>query len=239
MMYVSLKKNIKNYRLQKYRNGFVLPFTMLITSLILFVMLGTMTLISKQQLFEKNDRKSQTAYYVADDAMACAIKIDDSYVNSNGTGIFPVSSSTNSVTVNGATTSYAYIDDVIANVNLERSLQVDANGDPLQPISLLDIKCGESVIFDTTPTSDSKFTVATTTDYRHYYINPNTGLEEIEYGQTSIFSIRMLVGTNEYRCATVTVNKTESYREIISQGYSSCDPNSQRVERAIVNSTSI
>jgi hypothetical protein len=40
-----------------------------------------------------------------------------------------------------------------------------------------------------------------------------------------------------YRCAKVTVNKTPSFRQIISQGYAQCDNPNGTVERAVVNTT--
>ncbi len=218
--------------LRQQRRGFVLPFTMLVSALILFVTFGTMTLLSKQLYFSKNIAKSQIAYYAADDAVACAMDIDDTYVSSDGLGIFPYSSTTNPVTLVLGNPSYGYITDVLTYVNDKRILE-----DPgATVLTLNDIKCGQAVIFDTSPSSDSKFSVDST-DYRHHYVNPLNGLNEIEYGLTSTYFMRMPVGGGAYRCAKVTVNKTQSFRQIIAQGYSICDNPNSAVERAVVNTT--
>ena len=40
-----------------------------------------------------------------------------------------------------------------------------------------------------------------------------------------------------YRCAKVTINKTQSFRQVIAQGYSSCNGTGNTVERAVINTT--
>ena len=94
------------------------------------------------------------------------------------------------------------------------------------------------------------FTVSGT-DYAYHFIHPAdgtlaAGLPEIEYGQTSTYTMKMDLGldpadlTNTsrlYRCAKVTVNKTLSFRQIIAQGYSSCTVGAGTIERAVVNTT--
>jgi hypothetical protein len=50
--------------------------------------------------------------------------------------------------------------------------------------------------------------------------------------------MRMDLGDGTARCANVTVNKTATYRQIISRGYNTCDAGSSRfIERAVINVT--
>ena len=117
-------------------------------------------------------------------------------------------------------------------------------------IALSDVTCGQSPIFSpasVAPYFDPNFTVLPT-DYQYHFISPVTGLPEIEYGQTSTYTMHMDLGIDPadalgvihlYRCAKVTVNKTPSFRQIVAQGYSSCDGTNNAVERAVVNTTII
>lgn len=202
--------------------GFVLPFTMLIATLVLFVASTSSTLLSKQIYFSKLYRQSQAAYYAADDAISCVVAVDDTYTAEDGLGIFPSSTTTPAET---------YIANVITYTNAKRA---DAG---LPAITLGDIKCGQSALFDV---GTSSFKVAPA---NFEYHSPTAGIEE---GKTVTFTMKMdlgvdpadLTGTNHlYRCAFVTVNKTPSYRQIISQGYSSCDNRNTAVERAVINTT--
>jgi len=212
----------------KNQRGFVLPFTMLISVLIVFVTTSALALLARQQYFSKLYKQNQVAYYAADDSVACTILIDDTYTGGDGLGIFPVSS----------TTPIEYIDSVVTYVK---------QGNPSSPATKDQITCGQSPIFGPSgsPSFDPQFSVAPV-DYAYYFINPQTGLQEIEYGQTSSYNMRMDLGLDPndtngvarlYRCAKVTVNKTQSFRQIIAQGYSSCSKGSGAVERAVVNTT--
>jgi Tfp pilus assembly protein PilX len=216
--YVSLKQSVR---------GFVLPFTILITVLILFVTTGVLALLTKQQYFSKVYRQTQAAYYAADDAVSCTITIDDTYSSSDGLGIFPSSSSS----------PMTYISDVLSYVNSKQGTN----------LTLSDITCGQSPIFTATSSFNPNFTVLPA-DYEYHFISPVTGLPEIEYGQTSTYNMHMDLGVDPadvtginhlYRCAKVTVNKTASFRQIVAQGYSSCDGTNNAIERAVVNTTVI
>ncbi len=227
MKYTKQQKN--QLFVHKHPRGFVLPFTMLITVLVLFITTGVLTLLSKQQYFSKIYRQTQTAYYAADDAISCAITIDDSYAGADGLGIFPSSSSS----------PMTYISDVLTYVSARIGTSINMN----------DITCGQSPIFVAGGASyfNPNFTVLPT-DFEYHFINPITILPEIEYGQTSTYNMRMDLGVDPdditgvrhlYRCAKVTVNKTVSYRQVIAQGYSSCDGTSGSIERAVVNTSVI
>jgi hypothetical protein len=205
-------------------SGFILPFTMLISVLVLLVTGSIMTLLSKQLYFSKIYKQSQSAYYAADDAIACAIEIDDTYVGRDGLGIFPSDPDLDDV---GHDTSAKYITDVLVYVN-------DKNG---TSIALNSIKCAQSPIFDP-GVNTSNFAVVSD-DY--VYTGSPSGNES---GKTSTFTMRMDLGDGTARCAKVTVNKTQSFRQIISQGYAktvsgtaSCATPNGSVERAVVNTT--
>lgn len=207
-----MKKNNFTHSSRRIQ-GFILPFTMLITTIILFITTGAMTLLSKQLYFSKIYKQSQTAYYAADDAISCAIIVDDTYLSGDGLGIFPSSTTTD---------PYTYIDDVLTYANARRI----SNGLPV--ITLNEIKCAQSAIFDATV---SNFTVSPT-NYR--YVSQSNGVEE---GRTSIYNMRMDLGGGDVRCAKVTINKTQSFRQIIAQGYAQCTSQVGGVERAVVNTT--
>ena len=209
------------------QRGFVLPFTMLISTLVLFIATGSLTLLSKQLYFSKVYKQSQVAYYAADDAITCAIAIDDTYIANDGLGIFSAST-----TVSWQT----YTNYVLEYVNAKRAAETS----PQPPILLENIKCGQSAIFDTTI---SQFATSTNF-YEHHYINPNTNLDAIELGVTSIYKMKMDLGPDPnipanrlYRCAKVTINKSQSFRQIIAQGYAECDNPNGSIERAVVNTT--
>ena len=199
------------------RKGFILPFTMLIAVLVLLVTSSVMTLVSKQLYFNRIYKQSQTAYYAADDAIACAIAIDDTYQGSDGLGVFPSSTTTNVTT---------YIDGVFSYISAQR---LDAGLSP-STITRKDIKCGQSSIFNE---DSNPIAIATSTNF----YERNLGGAGIEYGVTSIYTMRMPLGNGEFRCAKVTINKTPSFRQIIAQGYAKCNESAGSVERAVVNTT--
>lgn len=217
--------NILNVLIKKFkkvsRKAFILPFTMLICVLILLVTSTSMTLLSKQLYFSKLYKQSQSAYYAADDALACAINIDDTYQGVDGLGIFPSDNNKD---------TDVYMKEAVTYVN-EKRLAIDPSA--TDPITLDTIMCGQSYIFKTGPISDpdaySQF--ATTTFERNY------GGPTPETGVSSTYFMRMDLGGGVKRCATVTVNKTQSYRQVISQGYSHCDNINTSVERAVVSTT--
>jgi hypothetical protein len=225
---------LTNRKNKTLRKGFILPFTTLIVVLVLFISTGALTLLTKQQYFSRVYRQTQTAYYAADDAIACALSLDDTYVSSDGLGIFPSSSTT-------PTTPEEYIDDVISEISTKKGL--------VTPLTRADILCGQSPIFGPggTPVFDPEFEIS---DYHFAYqfTNPLTGLQDKEYGVTSTYNMKMDLGIDPadlagikhiYRCAKVTVKKTPSFRQIIAQGYSSCDGTANAIERAVVNTTII
>lgn len=194
------------------RRGFILPFTMLLVAIILLVVGTGSKILSKQLYFSKVYRQSQTAYYAADDAVSCAIAVDDAFIGLDGYGIFPGGT---------AADPDEYIESVITNVNDQRLL------DGLSTITRDDVACAQVPVLDV---SESDFAVSVT-DYEY---NGPSGLET---GKTSTFNMSMPIGDGTFRCAKVTVNKTPSFRQIIAQGYALCDSAVGAVERAVVNTT--
>jgi hypothetical protein len=151
MQKLFLHRHTKNIR------GFILPFTMLIATLVLFITAGSMTLLSKQLYFSKISKQSQTAYYAADDAVACTIAVDDAYLASDGLGIF----------VSSTTYVGDYVADVITYVNAQRAASVPT----IPSLVLSDIKCGQSAVFDVS----SAYAVSST---NYEYHSPANGIEE-------------------------------------------------------------
>ena len=202
---------------------------MLISVLVLFITTGALALLSRQQYFSTLYKQTQAAYYAADDAISCATLIDDSYTAADGLGIFPSSAG-----------SPTYVEDVLAYMSSKA-------GAPI--IIKADIKCGQSPIFVAggSPSFNPQFTTLLT-PYAYHFTNPVTLLPDVELGQTSTYNMRMDLGLDPnditgilhlYRCAKVTVNKTPSFRQIIAQGYSTCNGSGKSVERAVVNTTII
>lgn len=224
------KQRNKKIVLPIYLRGFILPFTMFISVLVLFISTGALALLSKQQYFSKIYKQTQAAYYAADDAIACTIMIDDSYVSSDGLGIFPSNFATRAT----------YIQSV---------LDYMSSKDGAPTITQANITCGQSPIFVSggTPTYNPLFTISDT-QYQYNFTNPVTLLPDFEIGVTSSYTMKMDLGLDPtdlagirrlYRCAKITVNKTTSFRQILSQGYSTCDGTGNGVERAVVNTTVI
>ncbi len=192
--------------------GFVLPFTLLICSIILSVATAISVILVKELYFSKLSRDSQVAYYAADNGLECAIRIDDTFINpTTGLGIFESRNTTRA-------------EDVLSVINQVRA----ENG--LTDLSLYggnSIKCATSEIFN--PTTNG----FTTQDFS--YVNV---YGQIETGRSSIFTLHMDLGDGTERCAKVTVNKTDKFRQIISQGYASCPGTfGSPIERAVVSTT--
>ena len=208
---------------------------MLISTLILLVAGSSLTLLTKQLYFSKMYKLSQTAYYAADDAISCAIAIDDTYIGDDGLGIFPYATTTTDVT----TFDRAYIDGVLTYVNQKRLNETP----PLLALNLVDdIRCANSGIFDTTVASPGN-NFQSEANFQHTFQNG-----EVEDGRVVSYMMRMDLGLDPadvtgtkhlFRCAKVTVKKTPSFRQIIAQGYAQCDNPNGSVERAVVNTTEV
>ncbi len=194
--------------------GFVLPFTLLICSIILSIATAISIILVKELYFSKLSRDSQIAYYAADNGLECAIAVDDSYTNpATGLGIFE--------SVNTTTAS-----DVLTLVNEDRQSR------GLSAITLTggnSIKCATSEIFN-----------PTTNEFTTQSFTRTNSLGDLENGRTSRFTLRMNLGNGTERCAKVSVNKTATYRQIISQGYTTCPGGVlPPVERAVVSTSEI
>jgi Tfp pilus assembly protein PilX len=202
--------------------GFVLPFTLLICAIMLLISVGISTVLMKQIYFSNLSRESQAAYYAADNALACAVSIEETYVY-NTSGIFPydpffVTTSENILDMNAK----------IVAINAQRAA-IDPPESALAP-TLADVKCAQSEIFNTS-TTISDFTVDSANFVRKIDGQPD------ELGKTSNFKMKMRIADGEYRCAKVTINKTATYKQIIARGYSRCDRPNGTIERAVVYTT--
>lgn len=193
--------------------GFILPLTMLICTIVLLISSGITNILAKEVYFSRLSRQSQLAYYAADTGVMCAIMIDDKYLDPNtGSGIFPFNQ-----LIDPATS----MQNTMTEVNLERQSK------NLSTLSLNNITCATSPIFD-----------ATLSNFSTTAFSRVNSIGVTENGWASSYSMRMDLGDGTFRCANVTVNKTSNYRQIISRGYANCLANSlQQVERAIVNTT--
>lgn len=210
-------------------SGFVLPFTLFICGIMLLISLGISTILQKQIFFSQVARDSQAAYYAADNAVACVISIEETYIDGSGMGIFPY----NPLSINRDNPE----DDmnlVLSYVNANRI----ANGYSSLALTVPEIKCAQSDIF-TVAQNAADFEVLTNNYIRNIPVSPSFPAGGTEEGRTSTFKMKMNVGGGVYRCAKVTVNKTETYRQIIAQGYAICDRPAGSIERAVVNTTQL
>lgn len=215
-MHINSMINFNFYKIKYYfklnkNRGFVLPFTLLICTIILSVSTSISVMLVKELYFSKLSRESQLAYYAADNGLMCATVVDDSYVDpETGLGIFEYK---NDVPITPQ--------DVLVKINTERTSQ------GLSVMTLNDIKCATSEIFNSVT--------------NNYAVSVNPYSHNSENGKSSSFMLRMDLGGGLKRCAKVTVNKTLSYRQIISQGYAECpgDRTTYPVERAVVSETKL
>lgn len=74
-------------KLQSYKKGFVILFSMLISSLILLIATGVFHLVQKELVLSSYARESQAAFYAADAALECALfwDVSDWSVGAGGT----------------------------------------------------------------------------------------------------------------------------------------------------------
>ena len=204
-------------RIFSKKRGFVLPFTMFIAAVMLLLSVEISSTLVKQIYFSFLSRQSQAAYYAADNALACTLAIEETYTDENGIGIFPYIS-----------TSSDPIADMQATLDYVTDHRSSLDYTPLAS-SLDDIACSQSYMLRTI--SPTNFSVSPTVFTRTL---PDNSTED---GLTSTFSMRMDLGDGTFRCATVTVDKTPTYRRIIAQGYSLCDRPDNAIERAVINTT--
>jgi hypothetical protein len=79
----------------KNSKAFVIPFSLLISTIILTISLGVSLILVKEIFFSKLTKDSLLAYYAADEALSCAQYFDYKYQNpENGTKFFPFYEST-------------------------------------------------------------------------------------------------------------------------------------------------
>jgi hypothetical protein len=188
--------------------GFILPLTLLVCTIILTIATGISVILAKELYFSKLGRLSQLAYYAADDGLMCAVMIDDQYLDPD-TGLGIFPSDT-------LVTPEA----VLEKVNVERQQR------NLPDLELADIKCATSAIFDPAITNFA------TSDFERVVGG------DVETGRTSTFDMTMDLGDGTFRCATVVVNKTPNYRQVISRGFAACNQDGdQPIERAVINTT--
>jgi hypothetical protein len=209
------KSTVPSLTAKANARGFILPLAMLICTIVLIISSGITVILAKEVYFSRLSRQGQLAYYAADNGVMCSLMIDDKYVDPDtGYGIFPYDQLTQ------ADPNQA-ISDTLTKVNINRQVK------NLSSLVLNDITCAASPIFDVALTG---FAVTN--------FDRVNSLGATERGYSSSFSMRMNLGEDTYRCASITINKTSNYRQIISRGYASCyGGQTQTIERAVVSTT--
>ncbi len=199
---------------KKKLKGFILPLTLVILAITLAVSTGISTILIKELFFSRVSRDSGLAYYTADEGLSCAIYIDDTYVDpATGLGIFQ------------------YNDPVTPDVVLT-AVNANRTSRGLTPIpAVTNIKCATSLVFD--PAAGTSNYVVTA------YSRQKADLST-ENGKTTNFTMIMDLADGTTRCAKLTINKTATFRQIISRGYTTCDTQSPKfIERAVINTTEL
>jgi hypothetical protein len=204
---------MKNLFIKNKNRAFILPLTLLITTVILAVATGISSILLKQMFFSRLSRESLAAFYAADSGLACAIYIDDAYVDqATGIGIFEYDPTL------GAGVWTQTVFDSVNDLRFSRGIPLITTVD--------NIKCATTPIFIVASSSISVSDFSST-----------GGPAD---GRTTTFDYSMNLGDGTNRCATITINKTENYRQIISQGYNTCNKGSMNlIERAVINTTEI
>ena len=193
----------------KMNKGFILPFAILISTLILSISLGVSTILVKEIFFSNLNRESSISYYAADAALECATSIDDNFIGEFGYGAFQYDD------LYDATTTLTYVG--------------------TSRFSSSTFFSSTTVYCATVPIFDSNISHLSVADCDNdLFCDDNMGGY---HGKNSTFDMRMDLGNGEYRCANVTVTKTPNgKRRIISRGYNTCNPgNTTLIERAIIN----
>lgn len=204
-----MRKLLHTFRVSK---GFILPMSIYLTTVALSITVGITVVIVTQLRFSSLQKESALAYYAADVGAMCAKYVDDTYFDAvSGLGIFP------SDGVLSATTS---VDDTLSSYNSYRLAR------SLPTLTLSQVYCATVPIFVAASSSMT---------YAPYTLEVGSVTEN---GWTSSFKMTMDLGSGATRCASVIVNKTQSFRQIISRGYSDCD-SSTRIERAVIQSAQL
>lgn len=200
--------NIKNkYIINK--KGFILPFAILISTLILSISLGVSTILVKEIFFSNLNRESSISYYAADAALECSSSVDDNFVGEYGSGVFPYDD------FYDATSTFIYVG--------------------TSRFSSTTFFSSTTVYCATVPIFDSNVSHLSITDCENdLFCDDGIGGY---HGKNSTYDMKMDLGDGEYRCANVTVTKTPNgKRRIISRGYNTCNPgNTTLIERAIIS----
>jgi type II secretory pathway pseudopilin PulG len=224
-----MSKKFSFIQKQKVR-GFVLPFTLFLVAIMITVTTNISSILTHQIYFSRVARQSQAAYYAADDALACAISLDDTYVNGATTqGVFPWDTHTSNVHSNSLDIAAINQDmrDTLADYNITYRAANSLPSLTFANGSATDIRCAQNAVFAPSPA---------VTDF---LISPQSATVTVsgsnEEAVVSSFKMKMPINATDYRCAKVTVIKSATYRQIIAQGYALCDRPTGSVERAVVD----
>jgi hypothetical protein len=243
-----MKDNIKSMsknnflKINKKRDGgYILAFTLVIVSILLLVSLSVSRIIAKEMFFSKLIELSKTTYFAADSGIECAKYLDSNFKDLTlGTSLILNSTSSDDgnydFTANSNQNIFFASSTVIANTGITSPSGIYCNSDDgtynqvfgayastpqAVETNLSNRLSSFNVIGDGTDATTTFGLILKDTD-------PNTGEQNI-------------------RCALVIFSKQKSNVatdtavsfEIISTGYSSCDPNNRsRVSRTIFESSS-
>lgn len=201
------------YNKKRNTQGFIMPLTLVLVALILMVSSGITTIIGKELFFSRLARDSNTAYYIADTAMECATFLDDTFVNADGLGVFEYPP----FGINTATSTLEFV-----NINRQRPASSGGLGIPV--LNMTDIRCASVAVFDS--------------NISDFQVEEGLASDGVTPSVISSYTMVMDAGDGKTSCAKVTVNKTATWRQIISRGFNTCNFGGSNVlERAIVSTS--
>lgn len=232
---------IKFFRINKKRDsGYILPFTLVIISILLLVSLSVSRIIAKEMFFSKLVELSKATYFTADSGIECA-----KYLDSNFTEL----TTGDSLILNSTSTSDGNADFIAnssQNIFFASSTVITSTG----MTSPSEIYCNNNdgtynQIFGAYALTPQ----AVETNLKNQLSSFNVVGDDLNATTTFGLILKSTdpnTGDNNTRCALVVFSKqrtsvatnTTAYFEIISTGYSSCDPdNRSRVSRTVFESS--
>ena len=226
---------------KKRDGGYILAFTLVIVSILLLVSLSVSRIIAKEMFFSKLIELSKATYFAADSGIECAKYLDSNFKDLTlGTSLILNSTSTDNVYFDFIQNSNQDIffasSTVVANTGIISPSGIYCNSDDSTynqifanyaptpqavETNLSNQLSSFNVVGDGTNATTTFGLILKDTD-------SNTGYQNVRCALVVFYKQRYSVATNT----------TVSF-EIISTGYSSCDPNNRsRVSRTILESSS-
>jgi hypothetical protein len=224
---------------KKRDGGYILAFTLVIISILLLVSLSVSRIIAKEMFFSRLVELSKETYFVAGSGIECAKYLDSNFKDlSLGISIILNATSTgdgnNDFITNSSQNIFFSTSTVITNTGISAPSDIYCNSDGTYNKIFGAYALTPQAVEDNLEDELSSFNVI------------GDGINATTTFGLILKSTDPNTGDNNVRCALVVFSKertsvatdTTAYFEIVSTGYSSCDPgNRARVSRTIFESS--